>query len=1094
MVKKLFILLLVILPTVLLYADGYIRFSHISSNDGLSQNTVNAIFKDSRGFVWFGTNDGLNRFDGKNFKVYQQSHDGSNSIGANAITGITEDDENRLWIGTKQNGISIYYPEQDSFVVFHGNPNTSHKPIERYVSGIRFVKPNIILAGFSNETIEIINTRTFEVKHLVLKTQNNYITYANRIRFLKDERGNIWIGSDSKGLFLFDPTTMEAHHVPIFAIHRKGYGYTDEPVGITDIKTFDKDHLLLSTYRTGIILLNTNNYKYKQFNLVKNQQPKSGNSNIISAFEIINDSILWVETVDIGLVKFNINTEKKEYYNDTTKNNNLDYNGFLSIYKDDQGIVWMGSNGMGVFYYNPLSSMFITAGNLNTREPFLHVKSVRSIYKSGNQLYVGGYTGLDKIDLENNSCTQILNTFYPYYITELPGDSGYLWMALEGGGDIIRYNMKSRHYEYVAPFGSRYKGDWLTYFKILPYHDSLFWLGSIKGQLLLYNYKSRKLINYFSPDKNPGFIKGDLVALYLRKNRNQLWVGSLTDGIIVLNPESGKVLHRFIDKDKGSNMYFVNSVKTIVEDQNGNIWVGTGNGLYRFNDSTANFKGYFIHDGLPNNTIYGILEDKKNNFWLSTNKGMSWFNPREELFINFDYKYGLQDNEFNTNAYFSDTTGFFCFGGIKGVTWFYPDKFIRDTLNTKIQITGVAINNALLDEALLKLKKPLSIPPKTHSIKISFAGFDYLNPYGINYRYKINNEDWIQIGNDNTINLTLSDYGINTITLNASNTAGYWSKCYTSIQFDLRKPFYFRFWFFVSIILLIIIIMTAFYFYRSYRLHKRQEKLKQKVKEATKQLQETKLRLEKEIEHKEKVEKELRESNATKSKVFSIIGHDLINPFNALLGFSDLLKENIDVASKDELKSYADVMYHSSHTLFDMVQNILNWSRSQQNKIVSYPEMVDLYNLVHLVFDAQSQHARSKNIHLINHVPKNLKAYFDRNMLEIIFRNLISNAIKFSNKNSSIEVTARLYHNKVIVEIKDEGIGMSRAKQQNMFNPDQDIRTKGTSDEKGTGLGLILVKEFIDRNKASIHVESKEGEGSKFILILKAKEDSELLT
>ena len=222
--------------------------------------------------------------------------------------------------------------------------------------------------------------------------------------------------------------------------------------------------------------------------------------------------------------------------------------------------------------------------------------------------------------------------------------------------------------------------------------------------------------------------------------------------------------------------------------------------------------------------------------------------------------------------------------------------------------------------------------------------------------------------------------------------------------------------------------------------------------------------------------------------MFSIIGHDLINPFNALLGFSELLRENIDVASKEELKSYANVMYHSSHTLFDMVQNILTWSRAQQNKIVSYPEMVNLHDLVNLVFDAQHQHATSKEIQLVNNVPKNLEVYFDRNMLEIIIRNLISNAIKFSNKNSTIKINVRINHQKVTVIIKDEGIGMSREKVDNLFNPDHNIKTTGTSDEKGTGLGLLLVKEFINLHKASIHVESKEGEGTKFILILKTGE------
>ena len=1086
MFKKYLILFFLFILSTVVVADGYLRFTHLSSDEGLSQNTIYDIYKDSRGFMWFGTRDGLNRFDGKKFTVYRQSHDGTNSIGANSITGIAEDSENHLWIGTKQNGISIYFPEIDSFTVLSHHSNNPYSIAGNYISGIRFIKPHTMLVGFANERIDIINTRTLEIKHVSLLEQNSVKTSINRISFVKDQRGNIWIGSAINGLFLYDTVTGTAKKIPLFAAQLKGDNQKKVPVGITDIKMLDKNHIIMSTHRTGVISLNINNHEIKQF-FINQNYGKIGNNNIINSFEIINDSILWVTTMDNGLVEYNIRSDEKTYYNTTTSNNNFDFNGFLSIYKDNQGIIWLGSNGMGLYYYNPQSSMFITASNLNTHKPTLHIKSVRTIYKIKNHLYVGGYTGFNEINLTTNNCTKLFDNGFPFYLAELPDDPGYLWLAMEGRTYLIRYHIKSRKTERIYPFSSDSAINWLPYYKFLPYRDSLIWLGSIRGNLFLYNYKSKKLVSVFSPEKIPDFLHGNILTLHLRNN-HELWAGSMTDGIVVINPESGKILNRFTDRDSGSCLYYVNAVKTIVEDHHGNIWVGTGNGLYQYIDSTATFKGYFTSDGLPNNTIYGILEDAKGNLWLSTNKGISRFDPRQELFVNFDKKYGLQDNEFNTNAYFKDSTGFFCFGGIKGITWFYPEKFRMDTINTKLQITGISVNNIPVKASVIHSKKPIVISRGTHALKISYAGLDYINPFGINYRYKINDESWVNLGNENTITLGLSDYGTSTLTINASNTVGHWSKYNTKLQFYLPKPFYFQIWFTVLLILFIILLGTTYYYYRTLVLRKRQQLLVQEIKLATTDLLKTKTRLEKEIIHKEKVEQELRESNATKSKVFSIIGHDLINPFNALLGFSELLKENIDVASIDELKSYANVMYHSSHTLFEMVQNILNWSRAQQNKIVSFPEMININSLAQLVLDSQSQHASSKNIRLQNSVPKSLEAYFDRNMLEIIFRNLISNAIKFSYKNTTVEISAKSYHKKVIVEIRDEGIGMEKAKLDNLFNPNQDIRTKGTRDEKGTGLGLLLVKEFMDRNKASIHVESKEGHGTRFTLILKTGE------
>ena len=1085
MLNKLLILIIFSLAAFGLQADNYLRFTHIGSADGLSQNTVNTIFKDRRGFMWFGTNDGLNRFDGKNFKIFQQSHTNSNSIGANGITVITEDSDNHLWIGTKQNGISIYYPETDSFVVIRHIAYDTASIAGNYVAGILFVEPHTILVGFSGGKIDIINTKTLKIKHF----NTSGMTPFQRIQkasFAKDKKGNLWIGTASNGLMLLDTLTKTVKKIPMFLAHRKDFG-EPEPVGIMDIKVFDNNHLLIATYRTGLILFDVVSHHYKQLYL--NQKPDTirGNYNITNSLEIINDSILWITTMDVGLVEFNMHTNKKIYYNISTNNNNFGFNGLLKIYKDDQGIVWIGSNGMGLYYYNPQSSFFVTASSSNSYKPYLHFSSVRSIYKIGNKLFVGGYSGFDRINLSTKNCTQITDNIIPYYITELPDDPGYLWLGLEVGTDLIRFNKRNNNMKHIHPVNLTAPNNWFPFYKILPYGDSLIWLGSGQGNLILYNYKSRKREKIYSPATVQNFVHGDLLALLLR-NDNQLWVGSTTDGIIVLNPKTGKIVSRFVDSDTGTSPYYVNAVKTIVKDHKGTIWVGTGNGLYKFIDSTNSFKGYFTSNGLPNNTVYCILEDLKGNLWLSTNKGISMFNPEKELFVNFDSKYGLQDNEFNTNACFKDSTGFFCFGGIKGLTWFYPDKFRLDTLNTVVQITEVDINDKVVPASVLN-SKIIDIPFKTHSVNISFAGLNYLNPYSISYRYKLNEGNWIFLGSDNNINLGwLPEYGINKLIINASNTQGQWSKYNKAILFDYKKPVYIQIWFVVSVLLFVALIVAAYFYHRTFVLRRRQKFLEREIYLATQDLIKAQQKLEREIKHKEIVEKELRQSNATKNKVFSIIAHDLINPFNALLGFSELLRENINKAAKDELKSYADVMYHSSRILFEMVQNILTWSRAQQNKIVSTPEMVNLYNLVQLVFDAQNQHATSKEIHLLNSVPKNMEAYFDRNMLEIIFRNLVSNAIKFSNKNSTIEVGAHLSQTNVTVEIKDEGIGMSQEKAYNLFNPDQDIRTKGTSDERGTGLGLLLVKELIDLHKASIHVKSKEGEGTRFILLLQAKE------
>ena len=1089
MLNKYFFLVLLISVTEILYADGFLRFVHVTSADGLSQNTVNTIFKDHRGFMWFGTNDGLNRFDGRNYRIFQQNHTDSNSIGANGITSIAEDQDNRLWIGTKQNGISIYYPEEDSFVILNSRNKKPGLLSGNYVAGISFIEPNTILAGFANKTIDVINTKTLAVKSLTLPSKEDSVLRIVKFSFAKDSLGNIWVGSDSYGLFLLDTIKNTLTKIPLIATHRKDWP-GKEPVGITDIKVLDKKHLILATFRTGILIFNIEDYSYKQITLNK-YKGISGNYNITNSLEIINDSIIWATTMDIGLVELNLHTGKKKYYNTSTHNNNFDYNGLLDIYKDSQGIIWLGSNGMGLYYYNPQLSFFVTISKESDLHKYsLHFNSVRSIYKTGSNLYVGGYKGLDYIDLRNEKCTQIYDLIIPYYMTELPGDTGFLWIASEVRKDLKRLNLQNKKIETIKISNLVTKDQWFPFFKILPINDSLAWLGCREGKLILINYKTRKQVKVFSPNTIPGFVHGNVLALYLR-GTDELWVGSTTDGIVVINPGNGKIIHRFTDNNTSSPAYFVNAVKTIIEDHNGNIWVGTGNGLYNYIDSTASFKGYFTSDGLPNNTVYGILEDRKGNLWLSTNKGISVFNRERELFINFDSKFELKNSEFNTNAYFKDSTGFFCFGGIKGITLFYPDNFKWDTINTKTQITRIELNDMPLKYSLLNQKQPIVIPSGTRDVMIEFAGLNYLNPYSIDYRYKVNNEKWTFIGNDNSINLGFPRYGINKITINATNTHGQWSKYNTSVVFDFEKPFYLRVWFFVLIIFLITFLVAAYFSRRTGVLRKRQKLLENKINLATKDLLKTQAELENEIKHKETIENELRESNATKSKMFSIIGHDLINPFNALLGFSNLLKESIDSDSKKELKSYANVMAETSLTLYNMVQNILTWSRAQQNKITPVPELVKVRQLVQTIFYTQNQHASSKGIKLLNNVPEYVEALFDKNMLEIVLRNLISNAIKFSYRDSSIEISANYHNNNVIINVTDSGVGMDKTNVNSLFNPDKNFKTEGTNNERGTGLGLILVKEFIDKNGASISVESEVGKGTKFTLVLKSAKDND---
>ncbi len=578
------------------------------------------------------------------------------------------------------------------------------------------------------------------------------------------------------------------------------------------------------------------------------------------------------------------------------------------------------------------------------------------------------------------------------------------------------------------------------------------------------------------------FLTGTIRALCLTKE-NRLWVGSSSGGLLVMDPVTYQILYRFINLGNQKDNLHFNTVFSIVQSRNGKIWVCTDNGFYVYNDSTQSFRGFYTSDGLENDNVYAAVEDNKGCFWLSTNGGLSYFNPVKKSFVNYTVKDGLQANEFNSNAWFSDSTGFCAFGGIHGLTWFNFNDYVQDTINVKVLFT-----DAFLDYKPLKrlpsitYRSSLDIPVGTYNVTIRYAGIDYLNPEKIRYRYKINNGQWVYLGSTDEITLGKLDYGKNTLTVNASNTSGKWSTKSASITLNYLRPYYLKTWFFLLMALLIILVIATVVNVRIYVMKKNEQILVAKVNTATAELMKTQQELKELIANKEVIEKQLRESNATKNKMFSIIAHDLTSPFNSLLGFIDLLKTDFDSLTREEMKQYIDALHVNSKNLYNFVKNLLTWSRAQQKKIKPSPENLLLGDEVNNVVEVHRTMAVNKGIRLVNSVPANIHIFMDKNMLNAILRNLVSNALKFTFSGKKVEMLAREKDNFVEVEVKDQGVGMDKKAVETLFDPERKIKSNGTNNEKGTGLGLFIVKEFVEKSGGSLRVESQPNIGTSFIL------------
>ena len=620
-----------------------------------------------------------------------------------------------------------------------------------------------------------------------------------------------------------------------------------------------------------------------------------------------------------------------------------------------------------------------------------------------------------------------------------------------------------------------------------------------------------------------------------------VWIGT-NGGLSIYNPFTDVFTNYkadMIDSNSLSNP----TINCIFEDKSGRIWIGTeGGGLNEFIKKKKIFAHYREKDGLASDVVWGILEDGLDNLWISTSHGFSKFNPSQKSFKNYDVTDGLQSNEFTRGAYFKNKNGRMYFGGINGINAFYPNEIKDNPFSPKVVISGLYIFNQPVkiglkynDEIILSKPvsdvKNLTLSYKNNVITLEFSALHYASPKKNQYAYMLEgfDNDWIYTGSDKRLvhymNLPAGTYKF---WLKASNCDGVWTRAEDPIlTIHILPPFWNTWWFRILTGLSIILIIVGSAYIRIYQIEKQKVKLQKMVDEQT-----TELRMQSEVmrevnvllkENQEELKKqkfvlqeinvlleerqeeimaqkeeiqiqaevlreqteELKELNATKDKFFTIIGHDLKNPFHAINGLSNYITENyikMDDAQKIEI---IGMIKESSAGAATLLENLLLWSRSQSNNILFAPEKLDMSEVVESTLLFLKIIAEKKQIKIINKIKTGSFIFADRNMINTVVRNLISNAIKFTPAEGTVTVLCKELENKMEINVTDTGQGIEEVILQKLFRINSHVSTPGTMGESGTGLGLILCKEFIEKNEGKIWVESELNKGSSFKFTLK---------
>ena len=1072
-----------------------IYFDHITTEEGLSQNDINCIFQDSQGFMWFGTNDGLNKYNGYKFTIYKPKQDSDNSISSNLIFSIAEDSQHRLWIGTTGKGLNLFDTQKETFTIYQNAPDDSSSLISNYITKVLVDRKDRLWVT-TNNGLELMDLKRPEegFYHLSNNSENTDKTIlpSNVNTVFEDQKGHIFVG-----------TSTGAYQITI-------------PEGSIDLKAIIVEPILeeksvraIIKDRYGKLILGTfSGLLYEEGDKQFTELADGTHYDLV----IDDDYNIWSGTGN-GLYFFKAN--KRGSYPELTEvfqsnpyySSYLSKNNIKSIFKDAFGLIWIGTNGGGINKINP------------RRKPFHHFQKtlnptslsynkIRSVYEdSYGTIWMGTEGGglnrqhSSAINGKYNNFSVIDNPSRIFAITEYEKDAKhYLIAGSEMAPGLFYVDITDNPRTLDSINTVTFPGVNPAVFSILKDRKKNLWIGTYSGGLFKWHkediIKRDVFTRYESNPADSNSLPNNIIRCLFEDSKGNIWVGT-GDGLSKLGPsEALKRRPEFItykSKPKDPNSISHNYILAIHEDQNGNLWIGTfGGGLNKFIPSGAGQAGHFerftTKDGLPNDVVKGILEDDKGCLWLATNKGLSRFDPAKKTFTNFDVNDGLQSNEFSELACYRLYNGDMIFGGVNGFNVFNPEEIKLNKDIPLVAITELSILNqsvgvgervngrVLLPDAITSLK---NIRLKNHesSFSLEFAALHYSAPTKNQYAYKLEgfNKDWVFTNSEKRFatytNLSPGDY---TFHLKASNNDGNWSAP-IQLRITIIPPIWLTWYAYVFYTLILLFLLWLF---RRYTLIGVAEKHKLT------------------IEHLEKEKAE--ELHQMKLRFFTNISHELRTPLTLIIGpLENLLKQKQGINFKEQRQDL-HLMYKNSRYLLRLVNQLLDFRKLDQGKMKLSIQHGNIVRFIQEVTEPFQFLANKKKIHFeISSAQEKILLWFDPDVLEKILYNLLSNAFKFTPENGKILVTIAPEDrsegsstknekiNKYLkICVKDTGPGIPAKFKKKVFERFYKTPAQSFGNRMGAGIGLAFTKSLVELHHGQIKIKSKPNKGTTFKILL----------